>query len=144
MNTVGHGAQVAVEHMAVLALSFAGCDVQGSCPCGHGMAGTCNTLGTHILSVWLMAACSSLLGKGSLALAALQSHGRHREPWHGAGPGWSLAGSAKHPGRSQWSAGTKGALTGDSEAAGRESRKRHQGAGQRIRGCHILSYTPLP
>lgn len=29
------------------------------------MAGTCNTLGTHILPV--IAACSSLLGKGSLA-----------------------------------------------------------------------------
>lgn len=115
-GTVGHGTQVAVVHTAFLALSFAGCDVQDSCPCAYGLAGTRNT---HILPVWLIAARSSLMGKGSLALAALQSRGRHREPWHGAGPGWSLSGSAKHPGRSQWSAGTKGTLTAGSEAAGR-------------------------
>lgn len=115
-------------HTAFLALSFVGCDMQD--PCAHGMAGTCNALGTHILPVWLAGACSSLLGKGSLALAALQSQGRHREPWHGAGPGWSLAGSAKHPGRSQWSAGTKGALAADREAAGREGRSRQQEQGR--------------
>lgn len=128
-GTVGHGTQVAVVHMAFLALSFAGCDMQDPCPSAHGMAGIRNTLDTRILPVWLIAGCSSPLGKGSLALAALQSCGRHREPWHGAGPGWSLAGSAKHPGRSQWSAGTKGALAADSEAAGGRA-----GAGSKEQG----------
>lgn len=79
-GTVGRGTQVAVVHMAFLALSFAGCDVQDPCPCAHGMAGTCNTLDTRILPVWLIAACSSLLGKGSLALAAQQSLAGTKSP----------------------------------------------------------------
>lgn len=148
----GHGTHVALVHMAFLTLSFAGCDVQDPHPCAHGMTGTCNMLGTRIPPAWLTAACSRLLGKGSLALAPRQccraaagagSPGSAALPWHSAGPGWSSLGSAKHPGRSQWSAGTKGALAADTvQAVGKEGRSRQGGAGQRMGGCRILSRTP--
>lgn len=119
---MGHGTRVALVHMAFLTLSFAGCDVQVPHPRAHGMTGTCNMLGTCIPPVWLTAASSSLLGKDSLALAPQQhcravagtgSPGSTALPWHSTGPGWSLPASAKCAGRSQCSAGTKGALSAD-------------------------------
>lgn len=121
---------------------------RGPCPRAHGVTGTCETLGTLTPPARLTAACSSSLGKGSLALAP-QQHCRAPAalpcPGNSAGPGWSAPGSAKCAGRSRWSAGTKGALAaGTVQAAGREGRSRQGGAGQGMGGCRILSHTPLP
>lgn len=82
-GTVGRGSRVAAVHVAFLALSFAGWDVQDPWPCPHGLAGTRNPLGPLMLPVWLMLPA----GQGRAAWPW-----QHTEPWHGAGPGWSLAG----------------------------------------------------
>lgn len=126
--------------------------MQDPCPCAHGMMGTCNMLGTRIPPAQLTAACSSLLGKGSLALAPGQrcravagmgSPGSATLPWHSTGAGWSSPGSAKCPGRSQRSAGTKGAVAADTvQAVGREGRSRQGGARQRMGGMsHPFPHT---
>lgn len=139
----GHGTCVALVPTAFLTLSCAGCDVQDPCLCAHGVMAACNTPGTRIPPAQLAAACSSRLGKGSLALAPRQrcravagmgSPGTAALPWHSAGSGWSLPGSAQRPGRSQRSAGTKGSFSCRHSAGGGEGRAGagRGGAGQRM------------